>query len=256
MGSHSLLLGIFPTQGSNAGLAHYKQILYRLSHQGRVTTLSLTVLAISPATENIQELDGILISLNCFTEALIIRNNRQATKDHYAKNIINVDCFYCGLHMLISLFLHFLWFAANFLSYFTKTLIKLLMKHICFELTGKSSGKKQSKRKLITFYIQFIDFLIYLGRKGTHFSWYFEEHMEYNTIAKGKESQLISTQLLERVRLITYFKIMKRTSVVHSLVFQLYIKISRVVKTYETQNFLKKLNYFKGWDCYCMLINV
>ena len=31
--SHSLFQGIFPTQGSNAGLLHYRQILYHLSHQ-------------------------------------------------------------------------------------------------------------------------------------------------------------------------------------------------------------------------------
>ena len=34
VGSHSLLQGIFPTQGSNLGLLHCRQILYRLSHQG------------------------------------------------------------------------------------------------------------------------------------------------------------------------------------------------------------------------------
>ena len=34
MGSLSLLQGIFPTQGSNPGLPHCRQILYRLSHQG------------------------------------------------------------------------------------------------------------------------------------------------------------------------------------------------------------------------------
>ena len=34
VGSHSLLQGIFPTQGSNPGLPHYRQILYQLSHQG------------------------------------------------------------------------------------------------------------------------------------------------------------------------------------------------------------------------------
>ena len=33
--SHSLLQGIFPTQGLNPGLLHYRQILYHLSHQGR-----------------------------------------------------------------------------------------------------------------------------------------------------------------------------------------------------------------------------
>ena len=34
MGSHSLLQGIFPTQGLNPGLLHCQQILYCLSHQG------------------------------------------------------------------------------------------------------------------------------------------------------------------------------------------------------------------------------
>ena len=32
--SHSLLEGIFPTQGSNLGLLHCRHILYPLSHQG------------------------------------------------------------------------------------------------------------------------------------------------------------------------------------------------------------------------------
>ena len=34
VGSLSLLKGIFPTQGSNPGLPHCRQILYHLSHQG------------------------------------------------------------------------------------------------------------------------------------------------------------------------------------------------------------------------------
>ena len=34
VGSHSLLQGVFPTQGSNPGLLHYRCILYHLSHQG------------------------------------------------------------------------------------------------------------------------------------------------------------------------------------------------------------------------------
>ena len=36
MGSHSLLQGIFLTQGLNPGLLHYRQILYHLSHQGNL----------------------------------------------------------------------------------------------------------------------------------------------------------------------------------------------------------------------------
>ena len=34
VGSLSLLQGIFPTQGSNTGLPHCRQILYQLSHKG------------------------------------------------------------------------------------------------------------------------------------------------------------------------------------------------------------------------------
>ena len=34
VGSLSLLQGIFPTQGSNPGLSHCRQILYQLSHKG------------------------------------------------------------------------------------------------------------------------------------------------------------------------------------------------------------------------------
>ena len=34
VGCHALLQGIFPTQGSNPGLPHCRQILYHPSHQG------------------------------------------------------------------------------------------------------------------------------------------------------------------------------------------------------------------------------
>ena len=37
MGSHSLLQGIFPTQGSNPDLPHCRRILYCLNHQGSLT---------------------------------------------------------------------------------------------------------------------------------------------------------------------------------------------------------------------------
>ena len=36
--SHSLLQGIFPTQGLNPGLLHCRQIIYRLSHSGSLMT--------------------------------------------------------------------------------------------------------------------------------------------------------------------------------------------------------------------------
>ena len=37
VGCHFLLQGIFPTQGSNPGLLHCRQILYRLSYKGSLT---------------------------------------------------------------------------------------------------------------------------------------------------------------------------------------------------------------------------
>ena len=39
VGCYSLLQGIFPTQGSNLGLLHCRQILYHLSHQGSHTIM-------------------------------------------------------------------------------------------------------------------------------------------------------------------------------------------------------------------------
>ena len=36
VGSHSLLQGIFLTQGLNLGFLHYRQLLYHLSHQGNL----------------------------------------------------------------------------------------------------------------------------------------------------------------------------------------------------------------------------
>ena len=41
VGSHSLLQGIFPTQGSNPGLPHYRWILYHLSHQGSPVSFNI-----------------------------------------------------------------------------------------------------------------------------------------------------------------------------------------------------------------------
>ena len=38
VGCHFLLQGIFPTQGSNPGLLHCRQVLYHLSHQGSPET--------------------------------------------------------------------------------------------------------------------------------------------------------------------------------------------------------------------------
>ena len=43
MGSHSLLQGIFPTQGSNPGLPHCRQNLYQLNQQGSSNASKVTL---------------------------------------------------------------------------------------------------------------------------------------------------------------------------------------------------------------------
>ena len=43
VGCHAFLQGIFPTQGSNPGLPHFRRILYHLSHQGRPKGLKLSL---------------------------------------------------------------------------------------------------------------------------------------------------------------------------------------------------------------------
>ena len=43
-GSHFLLQGIFPTQESNPGLLHCRQILYHLSHQGSSSWLTICLI--------------------------------------------------------------------------------------------------------------------------------------------------------------------------------------------------------------------
>ena len=53
VGCHALLQGIFPTQGSNPGLLHCRQILYFLSHQGSPRILAwvacpFSILPMSP----------------------------------------------------------------------------------------------------------------------------------------------------------------------------------------------------------------
>ena len=44
VGCHALLQGTFPSQGSNPGLPHCRQILYHLSHQGSSRNIGIFVM--------------------------------------------------------------------------------------------------------------------------------------------------------------------------------------------------------------------
>ena len=66
VGSLSLLQGIFPTQGSNPGLSHCRQILYQLSHKG------------SPESE--EELKSLLMKVKGESENAGLKLNIQKMK--------------------------------------------------------------------------------------------------------------------------------------------------------------------------------
>ena len=62
MGSHTLLQGIFPTQGLNLDFLHCRQILYCLSHQG---SLKLMYSVIKQSSTKIYGI-LIVIALNLY----------------------------------------------------------------------------------------------------------------------------------------------------------------------------------------------
>ena len=57
--SLSLLQGIFPTQGSNPGLLHYRQILYQLSHKGSPRILEWVVYPFSNRSSQPRNWTGV-----------------------------------------------------------------------------------------------------------------------------------------------------------------------------------------------------
>ena len=72
VGSHSLLQGIFPTQGSSPGLLHCRQISYHLSHQGSPKDpLDLTSLCIKfskASTSNPENMSDFNFLLHTFLD--------------------------------------------------------------------------------------------------------------------------------------------------------------------------------------------
>ena len=59
VGCHTLLQGIFPTQGSNPHLAHYRRILYHLSHQGSPEILEWVACPVSRGSSQSRNRTGI-----------------------------------------------------------------------------------------------------------------------------------------------------------------------------------------------------
>ena len=68
VGCHVLLQGILPTQGSNPGLPHYRQILHHLSHQGSPRILEWVAYPFSRGTSQPRNQTGAsYIAVKFFT---------------------------------------------------------------------------------------------------------------------------------------------------------------------------------------------
>ena len=69
VGSHSVLQGIFLTQGSNSGLLHCSQILYHLSHQGSpISYIPIQNKKLKKRKENVKVMKHKEILRNCVSQ--------------------------------------------------------------------------------------------------------------------------------------------------------------------------------------------
>ena len=103
VGCHFLLQGIFPTQGLNTGLLHWRQILYHLSHQGSPVSARcpslITAAQICPQT---------------------VRFSQEVTELNYSSVILAVFHYYFQFWYIFSLLLSHLIQVLSWMTYFGK----------------------------------------------------------------------------------------------------------------------------------------
>ena len=83
MGSHSLLQGTFPTQGSNPSLPHCRQILYELSHQGSPRILEWVAYPFSRGSSQPRNQTGVSCIVGGFFTSWIPREAKQTYIDKW-----------------------------------------------------------------------------------------------------------------------------------------------------------------------------
>ena len=79
--SFSLLQGIFPSQGSNPGLPHYRQILYQLSHKGSPRILEWVAYAFSSRSSWLRNWTGF----SCFAGGFFTNRTIREVKIPYVQ---------------------------------------------------------------------------------------------------------------------------------------------------------------------------
>ena len=93
VGSCSLLQGILPTQGSNLGLPHCRQILYLLSHQGRPRILEGVACSFSSRSSQPRNRTGVSCLAGRFFTVWATRNINGV----YTRTTASLSC--AGLHI-------------------------------------------------------------------------------------------------------------------------------------------------------------
>ena len=124
VGSHSLLQGIFSTQGSNPGLPHCRWILYCLSHQGSPRILELVAYPFSSGSSRPRNWTGVsCIAGEFFTS--------WATREVPKKPSLSY-CFYsCGkFSTILQLSFQLCYYSHIKWLYFTKSMTPLFLKNI------------------------------------------------------------------------------------------------------------------------------
>ena len=102
VGCHALLQGIFPTQGLNPGLLHYRRILYHLSYQG------------SP-----------MFSVALFIKAKTWKQPKSLLTDEWIKK--KTTCIYIYIHICIYIYIYMYTYICIYLYIYTYMYIYIYM---------------------------------------------------------------------------------------------------------------------------------
>ena len=103
--SFSLLRGIFPTQGANLGLPHYRKIFYQLSHKGSPRILEWVAYPFSSGSSRPRNQTGVSYTAGGFFTNWAMR---EAPSSHKANTIIRFTCTLLPQVEAFVLLLHYL----------------------------------------------------------------------------------------------------------------------------------------------------
>ena len=93
LSSHSLLQGIFPTQGLNPGLPHCRQILYQLSHKGSPGMLEWVAYPFSSGSSQPRNWTGVSCIVGGFFTNWAIREAQEVGLPSDKGNVLLNLCF-------------------------------------------------------------------------------------------------------------------------------------------------------------------